>query len=118
MIDFSAGKFDLKKFGVLEMSDFDDPTLEETILKLKLCEVEHRPEFDDYFIKLNDFTFFFYLKTQENIDYFINKQHEIVEINLAHFTEMNIRRDDGSKYIGYRHKDYWNKCLMKEFGNK
>ena len=118
MIDFSKGKINLKKFGVVDMHHVDDPKIGETILRLKLCEVEYRPESDDYFLKLNDFTFFLYLETKENIDYYKDKQYEIVEINLAQFVEMNIRRDDGSKYIGYRHKDYWNKCLQKQFGGK
>ena len=42
------------------MYHVDDPKIGETILRLKLCEVEYRPQSDENFLKLNDFTFFLY----------------------------------------------------------
>ena len=102
-----------KKYGILDMVTFEDINMGQTALRIVKCEAEYRPLSDDYFLITSKTTIFLYLPTDENINYFQDKALEVIDVNLSDFSKINIVRDDGSKYIGYQHEDYWEQ-LMKQ----
>lgn len=99
-----------KKFRLIDISDYNEPNLNETTLLVKLSEV-----LDDDIFYPNKIIYFFFLLDEHHKDYFLTNPENIKEINLEEFIPGNMNKNDGSVETYYRHIDYASYFMDYEF---